>query len=131
MGCDIHIYIEHRGYEEGRPWEMVASDEATFDHRNYSLFGVLAGVRRDGPPIAEPRGLPRDCSEEVRKRLEEPDYHSRTWFTLKELLDFDWGSHPERENCVDFLEWLVAMRRACLGLDYRPDEYRLIIAFEN
>jgi hypothetical protein len=135
VGCDIHIYMErmiYTGTGTTRAWELAATEEACFDHRNYALFGVLAGVRGDGPPISLPRGLPADCSQPVREQLEDfHNRHSHTWFTLKDLLEYDWASHPERESCVSFLEWLVALQRASLSIANRPTEYRLVIAFDN
>lgn len=66
--------------------------------RNYSLFSVLADVRNYGntPYIDEPRGLPEDVTAEVKK---DSDYwgcdgHSHSYFTLKELLDFQKDIKP-------------------------------------
>src|SRR6478609_5466733 len=92
--------------------DYVGKTNAPFDWRSYSLFAFLAGVRNYDhcEPISEPRGLPDDseylnkevedgyygpfgkaspCTE--KKRLEEDyDYHSKSWLTLKELLEFDY-----------------------------------------
>jgi hypothetical protein len=60
--------------------------------RNYSRFAVLANVRNYGNTeyIDEPRGLPRDVTAEVRKASRDwgIDGHSRSYFTLKELIDY-------------------------------------------
>lgn len=60
MGCDIHIITEIR--KEGK-WQFVKEFPEALDHRNYSLFAFLAGVRDyfnyDG---FEPKGLPEDMS---------------------------------------------------------------------
>lgn len=87
-----------------------------FDWRSYSMFGFLADVRNYSycVPLAEPRGLPKD-SDYLNEFLEKPvsyayayhdngkaytvgqeleldmDYHSHSYFTLKELLDFDYN----------------------------------------
>lgn len=55
MGCDIHCYIEHRV-----PGENSFSGLGGYINpgRNYNLFGHLAGVRLDYPPVVEPRGIP-------------------------------------------------------------------------
>ena len=57
MGCDIHGVFQ-RHDEKSNAWQDV---ESVYEQdRHYFLFGILAGVRGDGPPIAEPRGLPED-----------------------------------------------------------------------
>lgn len=112
MGCDIHNHIEYLKtingenkwicgdyfmvnpyYEEGiddgeKPLELVGF----CNNRNYGLFSILAGVRNysDNKPIAEPKGLPEDLSKEVKEDIEYwgTDGHSHSYFTLKELLDY-------------------------------------------
>ena len=51
MGCDIHAYIEsvRDGY--------VKSVAHVGIDRDYTLFGVLAGVREE-PALVKPRGIP-------------------------------------------------------------------------
>jgi hypothetical protein len=67
---------------------------AFYDGRNYQLFAILAGVRDYGKvvPIAKPRGVPEDLSAEVREDVDGygPDAHGASWYTLKELLDWNW-----------------------------------------
>lgn len=86
-----------------------------FGWRSYSIFGFLADVRNYShcKPISKPKGLPQD-SEYLNTKLDEPqnysyygydngtaytnkgeiecdaDYHSLSWLSLKELLDFDY-----------------------------------------
>lgn len=57
MGCDIHGHIEVR--TPIGTWELFASPDIW---RNYALFGLLAGIRGEGPAIVAPRGIPRDIS---------------------------------------------------------------------
>lgn len=59
MGCDIHGIIEHKLNDKTNWW--VWSDKFHLP-RDYNLFGYLAGVRRDGPPVVSPRGIPKDMS---------------------------------------------------------------------
>lgn len=91
-----------------------------FGNRSYAVFGFLADVRNYShcTPLAEPKGLPHDSeylnqpseygkyerdmygeaiSEAERGTgkaellyLHQSDYHSFSWFTLKELLDFNY-----------------------------------------
>lgn len=64
MGCDIHLYTEHKVYNH---WEAL--DISNAGQRNYDFFGLMAnGVRRDydeetyGFTVEEPRGIPDDLS---------------------------------------------------------------------
>ncbi len=108
MGCDIHLYCEKYS-EKKNKWisadhfrlnEYYKEDEYEkeyeivhlYDGRNYGLFGVLADVRNyyGNEYISEPKGLPDDICETIKKEYEwwEGDAHSCSWFTAKEL--FDW-----------------------------------------
>lgn len=160
MGCDIHMVAEHR--KDGRwtrvlppehawdPWlvEQNWLDDARqewFHNRNYALFGVLAGVRGDGPPIAEPRGLPGDVGEEVRAMIDNDGRdsdvywlgdHSFSWLTLDEILAYDWDrpagyysdGRPMREWCSEFLTRTVP---ALQDLDPDPRNVRLVFGFDS
>jgi len=92
----------------------IANDPAQWDNnsvlldsgysdRNYGLFAILAdvrnghgfaGVRTGEPtvPISAPRGVPDDASDGYRDEVRQwgEDGHSHTWFTLAELLAYDW-----------------------------------------
>ena len=77
VGCDIFSWVEVRDAESNR-WTVVRSAfpaddfekkhysinfvSSPFRHRQYGLFGFLAGVRNDGwcEPLDSPRGLPDD-----------------------------------------------------------------------
>lgn len=77
-----------------------------YDGRNYNLFAILADVRNeyDIKPIDMPRGLPVDVSNEVQGENHDWDLggHSYSYFTFKELLDYDWENHSvENEGFVD------------------------------
>lgn len=113
MGCDIHMFVESKS-KDGKYWfkagkefkdsyfdpkkPMSDYNEITTDEpyqgRNYSLFALLADVRNDHDltPLSEPKGLPKDVSEEIKEKAEEwgGDGHSHSYFTLQELLDIDW-----------------------------------------
>ena len=111
MGCDIHTYVEvkrnvnslekwttadyykkNRYYadypDEGKQYEVVH----IYDDRNYGLFSLLADVRNysNNEPISQPKGLPEDCCDEIRKESDDYgcDGHSHSYFTLKELKDY-------------------------------------------
>jgi len=72
--------------------------------RSYDLFAILADVRNGRgfagvltgtgfDPISEPRGIPDDvCQEIMEETSSDPDGHSHSWYTLKELLDYNWDA---------------------------------------
>lgn len=103
MGCDIHSYVESQN--ENGTWERVTwerqeeFDEGPFDWRAYGMYGFFADVRNYSavPPLAEPRGLPKDVSEQVRAEHEDDgwDAHSTSWFSVDELLAFDYEQEFE------------------------------------
>ena len=109
MGCDIHSFAERRNKETNK-WEKVEDaftldsydkermkkdkGEHPFDWRSYSLFAFLADVRNYDhcEPLAEPKGIPKDTCQYIRDEWErwEGDGHSASFFTAKELSDFDY-----------------------------------------
>jgi hypothetical protein len=106
MGCDIHLMVERKVGEQWIPiraktnylqyYPSLSHSEYYgyfnwYDGRNYTLFGQLARVRDDYVDVvAEPRGLPKDASFQVKLASEQwgPDGHSHSWFTVQELLQF-------------------------------------------
>jgi hypothetical protein len=111
MGCDIHLYTEKKIKRKDKEfwwcvdnfkpneWNLDYSDEPQFSHksiydiRNYDLFAALADVRNYGNiiPIDEPRGLPDDISDIVKKEAEiwHGDGHSYSWLTAKEIFIYN------------------------------------------
>jgi hypothetical protein len=72
--------------------------------RNYDWFAILADVRNGrgfaGIPtgegfavIAEPRGVPEDCTTKWAKEVEEwgGDLHSHSYLRVQDFDDFDWS----------------------------------------
>lgn len=78
MGTDIYAYIE---VQDGNVWKLCGSD--VWLNRNYTLFGLLAGVRSDVGMFA-PRGMPADISAELN--ADRTPGHSGSWLTLEELI---------------------------------------------
>lgn len=106
MGCDIHPHVEIR---INNKWNKVENDIFPLDEwtaefyknsntnepfywRSYGLFGFLANVRNYSavPYISNPKGLPKDSCNYCRDKEDNWDYHSSSYLTLKELLDFDY-----------------------------------------
>jgi hypothetical protein len=124
MGCDIHLFTEIKKsinsqdkwvnadnwrynpyYQEGNDeGERMLNIESLYSGRNYTLFGILAGVRdNSNDSIDDPRGLPEDVSEVTKKESDrwDGDGHSHSWLTLKELKEYQ-GLHPvvKREGFI-------------------------------
>ena len=85
----IEKYGDNSRFIWSGPWD----EDYKLHSRNYYWFAILANVRNynDLTPIDDPRGLPADISEEVRKMADqwESDGHSHSWFTLRELLEYN------------------------------------------
>lgn len=114
MGCDIHMYVEVRG--EGGVWRMVRPEPAKeinpgdpwgdppwrcvlddgedgwewFETRNYDLFGVLSGVRRDVRHTVATPGIPSDVSDRFRDEFHNWGGHTPCYMTL-----WDWDNAYE------------------------------------
>jgi hypothetical protein len=109
MGCDIHAYIDydHLGSISNLYGRLYLG-------RDYTLFGLIAGVRGQCHPVVAPRSLPSVTSFSVRyeaySRLEElkPDYHSHTWLTTDEVASVAKEYKklvPESERGLILLQW--------------------------
>lgn len=133
MGCDIHFFTEARQadgtwkhadprvlnkYYEPDNGEREYELESVYFGRNYRLFAILANVRNGYGfagvdtgdalvPIADPRGLPDDVSAAVREESDSwgVDGHSHSYFTLQELLDFNWTQRVCNRGWVNWLTW--------------------------
>jgi len=126
MGCDLHFFVEQKFDDT---WEQVSSNEGPYDeymkqnewynYRNYSLFGLLAGVRKSfSKQIAnEYSRLPENLSKVLRKSYDagRDDYHTARCISLKELIDFPW---EEAEIFVGYAD--VKQYR---GLKNNPETY--------
>jgi len=135
MGCDIHLYQEQKidgqwkstdvwsdKYKEGRL--SVAYDDMAYHDRNYNLFAILADVRNGRGfagvntgtgfnPIAQPKGLPDDISEQVHAEAVywHGDGHSHSWLTMREILDYDWNQKTMLSGLVDAENYETWKRR--------------------
>lgn len=101
MGCDIHLYREQKiggKWKSADDWQTdkyepermeIPYEKRAYTGRNYNLFGVLAGVRREHGFSLTPRGLPFDMSAEVKSEAEywDADGHSHSYLYLHELKD--------------------------------------------
>ena len=64
MGCDIHMYVQYREKDRKgtkHDWWTGFADQIN-PGRDYSMFGILAGVRNVTGKSFEPKGMPSDES---------------------------------------------------------------------
>lgn len=117
MGIRIHLFVEtwnkdNLHWESVDKWNTEDKDDLYVEYENrfyqgeyYSVYALLAGVNNyyNIEPISQPRGLPINVSKEVRtaSRQWEGAAHTRSYFTLKELLDYDWNT-PIQEGAYMF-----------------------------
>ena len=158
MGCDIHSIIEVR--RDDGLWQHfeeeifpVEPERDAFGYepfwwRHYELFAFLAGVRNEYgcTPISAPRGFPLESgylqaeteygttnAQEI-KRFQ---YHSVSWMSLKELLDFDYGTtffhlrYKQHLSYVDFLGRRYFLLLDQLRLLGDPEAVRVVFWFDN
>lgn len=138
MGCDIHLYVEKRVGGNWVPADKWVPDEKSeekdplmalmvpyndhyYSGRNYDLFAILADVRNGRGfagidtgegfnPISDPKGLPIDVTTEVQLELDRwgEDAHSVNFYTVKDLLEFDWTQVTKLRgvvSAVEFYHW--------------------------
>lgn len=100
--------------EDGYEWNGKFQ-ESPYSGRNYDLFAILADVRngyafagiKTGEgfnPIASPKGLPEDVTKYVLSKSDywDCDGHSHSYFTVQELLDYDWHQITFKEGYISF-----------------------------
>jgi hypothetical protein len=108
--------------------------------RNYFLFGILAKVRwyECPKPISNPKGFPDNACEEVKLEYSGwgSDAHSASYFTLTELLNYDWSFWDEYDldhgikgssELVDFRYTMERMKK----ISDNPDNVRIVFWFDN
>lgn len=162
MGCDIHIFYEIRKNDKWVKYEekIFKSYDNTytsspFDWRSYNMFAFLANVRNriDIEPLSLPKGLPDDSeylnseyTDDIYSSKKETlkdyyfndwDYHSHSFFTVKELLEFDYDKDFSNKRYDDedsyrkilpngFFDDLEILKS--LG---EPENVRIIFWFDN
>lgn len=93
-------YLEQLKYV--RTYKPKVYENWIYSDRNYQLFAILANVRNNFNiiPIDYPRGLPKDISNVVFEEYKSYGIstHSASYFTLRELLEFDWDGNYYKED---------------------------------
>lgn len=109
--------------------------------RNYSLFGILAGVRDDEiQAISNPRGLPEDKLAEVTGydlftawyKSWDDDAHSASWVSLRELKEYR-GNHTraDMQHCWGDLDDLITYMEDSKPYGWHDEDIRLCFFFDN
>lgn len=128
MGCDIHAHVEIK--YKGK-WEHYSV--ANID-RWYKLFGVMAGVRGDGPSIIAPRGIPEDVSVVTKLEIErwDGDAHTHSWFGKEELSELEKWARTQKQslegdilNCYVFGDGIFGEQMEGV------EDVRLVFWFDN
>lgn len=147
MGCDIHLYVEVKDkkgkwkaadtweQEEGEDHQSVDYKKAYYNGRNYNLFSILADVRngrgfagvKTGEgfnPIASPKGVPEDASREYLDTVKrwDGDGHSHSYFTVAELMAYDWTQETKCQGVLDLFEF-YKWNRWGRGAGEAPESY--------
>ena len=155
MGCDIHMFTEQKNKEN--IWENAdhftrntsnqdayqVDDEkmkgwnriAIADERNYLLFGMLAGVRRDPEGHFVPKGMPSDASEITQSEFEAMggDAHTPSWLTIPEIEQKKWDADSNQLSRL--LEQLETHFKSKWNFVDYDDKYkercRIVFWFDN
>lgn len=133
MGCDIHPILEVK--RDGHWWQLT-DEPAYLRNRNYFVFGMLTGGRvrygKGQKLFPEPRGYP---SDNIRKRggwsrydelEEDPDRHSASWVTLRELAEAAYNEETRKQLGAG---WFVMLDE--LQAFGALDAVRIVFDFDN
>lgn len=133
MGRDIHAFIEVRKSKKSA-WEFFGNfyeddfkliKSKSLDRyipiifelskgRNYFLFAILAGFNNENNvrTIKETSGLPEGLSFGTKvQKVFWNHGHSHNWFTLKELMDYDWNQTQSFTGIVNLNEFKTYLEK--------------------
>lgn len=164
MGCDIHLFVEQmidgkwvsidqwekvdnkKDNEQGLYYDVPWGKEFYHD-RNYKLFALLAGVRNhcELEPISDPKGQPNNLSPRVKAMFDyyKGDGHNHSWYTLKEILDFDWTQKVKRYDEIDKKDYIIDYNEIYTHtkfdktieklklIEKDPEKIRMVFFFDN
>jgi len=154
MGCDIHSFAEvrkdgkwqytgnvFRDDEMMRKYSKKYKTDEVFLYRNYGLFGFLADVRNYSCVESfEAKGWPTDSEYfDVINPNQDCDFHTYSYLTLEELLDFDYSKEFEDQrsrvkSAISYKEFLgefYFQRLEELKKLGNPSDVRVVFWFDN
>lgn len=115
--------------EEDGHW----SNDSIYIGRNYSFFGMLAGVRDNFMVLSEPRGIPPDTSSSYLYKVDYwgIDSHSHSYYYLSELLNDD--TQEFLKQCIGYSGYdsFVSLINDMKKIDENPDNVRICFFFDN
>lgn len=120
---------EYHEVEDPRK-KTIAYPSRFYSGRNYFLFGILAGVREDRvDPITEPRGIPTDICDILKEEYSRwgSDAHTASYYTLSELINFDWDKVASKSHLSAFMETIEKMKK----ISENTDDVRCVFWFDN
>lgn len=115
----MHVECKHDGV-----WKR--HDVEIYEDRNYELFGILAGVRGIRTPISDPKGLPVDVTDAV-KRLYDLwglNNHSASWLTFDEIWD-------SLSDCHNHSLQLIALDMIRIQRETQSEDVRIVFWFDS
>jgi len=133
IGCDEHAFLEVCS-KKGK-WRM---DGYVNIGRCYVSYSLLADVRNyyGLKPMDQPRGLPDDVTERLRKDFDSwgSDAHSATYLYLDELLDFNYSKVKSKTtyklNMIQYKRYINGASLAVVGEEANRN-YRMINYLEE
>ena len=160
MGCDIHLYIEHKDPEWSGWFSFGGQYILDRDYRMFTRMAGVRGIKTDA--VAEPRGLPADTSYQVKddnrlyisdERIED-DIRQTTreqaerWVRQGSsqydgtdyVTDPDWHSHSwltaaEFEQCINSFREVSNEYKAVLAVlkcfESHGEQTRVVFWFDN
>ena len=131
MGCNSHLSIDVRGNWHDGSWDCFA--ENVREERWYALYAAMAGVRNytDAVPVAQPRGLPEDVSDESRDFHHDHSDHNLTWLSPDEFSKAVALASKDTIQGPGKIWSAVERTLKTLSEIYGPDNVRLIVGFDN
>lgn len=120
---------------QGEPYSVTDGGSIYTGSKDYCFFGAIAGVRNDTgiPPLFPPRGLPSNCSREVRERLGSEgglgDLND-SWLRLSEINAALDHQRIDR-NMLSFETHTILAIMESLVLRLGDDRVRLVFGFDS
>jgi hypothetical protein len=109
MGCDIHAFVEYIDPNWADQPRFLAKVHI---RRDYSLFGIMAGVRRSQglEPVSLPKGLPKEISYQLQSEaylfvVDKEEINEQGCCTRKDAER--WGNNyvDEKKKFVQHPDW--------------------------
>lgn len=105
-------------------WMLHGED--VYEGRDYELFGILAGVRGSRTPISDPKGLPVDVTDYVKRLYDLWGWnnHSASWLTFDEIYNsrLDYDNHSLKQ---------IALKMLSAKRETQAEDVRIVFWFDS